>query len=65
MAAGKGGRGAGGARGIRRAGGGRKSSKQKDPRLLPALLALVEPGARGDPKQWRGWRDWLSHQPKF
>lgn len=36
--------------GSRRAGGGRKSSKQKDPCLLPALLALVEPDARGDPQ---------------
>jgi Rhodopirellula transposase DDE domain len=55
MAEGKGERVAGGGPGIRRAGGGRKSSQQKDPLLLPALLALVEPGARGDPQSPLQW----------
>ena len=36
---------------IRRAGGGRK----KDPRLLGALLALVEPATRGDPENPLRW----------
>lgn len=33
----------------RRVGGGRKSVKEKDPKLLDALEALVEPTTRGDP----------------
>jgi len=40
---------------IRRAGGGRKACTQKDAQLLPALLALVEPGARGDPQSPLRW----------
>ncbi|MCX4537756.1 ISAzo13 family transposase (plasmid) [Streptomyces sp. NBC_00841] len=34
---------------VRRCGGGRKSAEELDPRLVPALLALVEPDERGDP----------------
>ena len=34
----------------RRPGGGRKPATQTDPGLGPALLALVEPGSRGDPE---------------
>ena len=33
----------------RRPGGGRKRVADLDPGLRPALLALVEPGSRGDP----------------
>ena len=33
----------------RRTGGGRKSVTKTDPGVLAALLALVEPGSRGDP----------------
>lgn len=44
-----------GAARIRRAGGGRKACTQKDAQLLPALLALVEPGARGDPQSPLRW----------
>ena len=40
---------------IRRPGAGRKPSTQKDAQLLPALLALVEPGARGDPQSPLQW----------
>src|SRR3954453_12769377 len=31
---------------VRRQGGGRKSIEEQDPRVLPALLALVEPDER-------------------
>ena len=49
---------------IRRPGGGSKTLVAKDPTLLPDLLALVEPDARGDPmsplrwtcKSLRNWR---------
>jgi hypothetical protein len=46
---------------VRRRGGGRKSAPRQDPKLVPALLALVEPDERGDPM----WvqilcRDWVS-----
>ena len=34
---------------IRRPGGGRKSLVEKNAGVLPALLAIVEPDARGDP----------------
>jgi Rhodopirellula transposase DDE domain len=34
---------------VRRQGGGGKSAVKRDPGLLPALLSLVEPEARGDP----------------
>src|SRR5687768_6912614 len=34
---------------VRRVGGGRKRLTETDPGLRPALLALVEPDARGDP----------------
>ena len=35
---------------VRRAGAGRKPLTEKDPGLLPALLALVEPTRRGNPE---------------
>ena len=34
---------------VRREGGGRKKATQKQSELLPALDALVEPTAKGDP----------------
>src|SRR3954469_24593093 len=34
---------------VRRQGGGGKSAVKRDPGLLPALLSLVEPAARGNP----------------
>jgi hypothetical protein len=34
---------------------GASPAKQKDTRLLPALLALVEPDARGDPQSPLHW----------
>ena len=40
---------------IRRPGGGRKSLIEKDAGLVPALLALVEPDARGDPMSPLRW----------
>ncbi|MET8787077.1 ISAzo13 family transposase [Streptomyces sp. NPDC004589] len=40
---------------IRRPGGGRKNATAKDPELLPALLALVEPDERGDPMSPLRW----------
>ena len=40
---------------IRRGGGGRKKSIDKDPRLLTELLALVEPATRGDPENPLRW----------
>jgi hypothetical protein len=39
----------------RRAGGGRKPTSHTDAKLLPALLALIEPGARGDPESPLRW----------
>ena len=39
----------------RRAGAGRKPLEAGDPGLKPALLALVEPGARGDPESPLQW----------
>ena len=39
----------------RRPGGGRKRAADLDPRLLPALLALVEPDERGDPMSPLRW----------
>ena len=40
---------------VRRAGAGRKPLTEKDPGLLPALLALVEPTRRGDPESPLSW----------
>ena len=40
---------------IRRPGGGRKPLTEHDPKLLPALLALVEPDERGDPTSPLRW----------
>ena len=40
---------------VRRPGGGGKPAVERDPRLLPDLLALVEPDARGDPKSPLRW----------
>src|SRR5487761_1550038 len=39
----------------RRLGGGRKKLADTDPGLRPALLALVDPGARGDPESPLRW----------
>src|SRR5260370_24349467 len=39
----------------RRPGGGRKRVAEVDPGLRPALLALVEPGTRGDPMSPLRW----------
>src|SRR5512140_1428321 len=39
----------------RRPGGGRKRVADLDPGLRPALLALVEPGSRGDPMSPLRW----------
>src|ERR1700734_3603221 len=36
-------------------GGGRKSAEERDARLVPALLALVEPDERGDPESPLRW----------
>lgn len=44
-----------GKRRIRRSGGGRKKATDKEPKLLSALLALVEPGTRGDPENPLRW----------
>ncbi|WP_433347581.1 ISAzo13 family transposase [Microtetraspora malaysiensis] len=40
---------------VRREGGGRRSVEEQDPRVLPALLALVEPDERGDPESPLRW----------
>jgi hypothetical protein len=40
---------------VRRQGGGGKSAVTRDPGLLPALLSLVEPEARGDPMSPLRW----------
>jgi hypothetical protein len=40
---------------VRRQGGGSKSAVKRDPGLLPALLSLVEPEARGDPMSPLRW----------
>jgi transposase len=40
---------------VRRPGGGRKPLTEHDPKLLPALLALVEPDERGDPTSPLRW----------
>ena len=40
---------------VRRAGAGRKTLIEKDPGLLGALLALVEPTRRGDPESALCW----------
>jgi hypothetical protein len=40
---------------IRRPGGGRKRARDKQPGLVEALVALVEPTARGDPEQPLRW----------
>ena len=39
----------------RKPGGGRKRVTESDPKLGPALLALVEPGSRGDPESPLRW----------
>src|SRR5919108_141508 len=39
----------------RRGGGGRRSTEELDTGLVPALLALVEPDERGDPKSPLRW----------
>jgi len=39
----------------RRPGGGRKRVADTDPRLVPALLALVDPESRGDPESPLRW----------
>src|SRR5262249_44967126 len=39
----------------RREGGRRKSAEELDAELIPALLALVEPDERGDPKSPLRW----------
>jgi transposase len=39
----------------RRPGGGRKRAAERDPGLVPALLALVEPEERGDPQSPLRW----------
>jgi hypothetical protein len=41
---------------VRRPGGGRKRAAEVDRGLRPALLTLVEPGARGDPMSPLRWR---------
>ena len=43
------------AQAVRRSGGGRKPTTLKDPRLLPDLLALVDPTTRGDPQSPLRW----------
>jgi hypothetical protein len=40
---------------VRRLGGGRKPAVERDPGLLPALMALVEPDERGDPMSPLRW----------
>jgi hypothetical protein len=40
---------------VRRPGGGRKPATEADPRLLAALLGLVEPSRRGDPESPLSW----------
>ena len=40
---------------VRRPGGGRKGTEHRDPGLIPALLALVEPEERGDPESPLRW----------
>jgi hypothetical protein len=40
---------------VRRPGAGRKPAVDKDPGLVPALLALVEPAERGDPMSPLRW----------
>jgi hypothetical protein len=40
---------------VRRPGGGGKTAVERDPGLLPALLSLVEPQARGDPMSPLRW----------
>src|SRR3954447_13201539 len=40
---------------VRRPGGGRRPVTRRDPGLLPALLALIEPDERGDPASPLRW----------
>src|SRR6266700_1765051 len=40
---------------VRAAGAGRKRPRDRDPGLVPALLALVEPDQRGDPQSPLRW----------
>ena len=46
---------------IRREGGGRKKATQKQPDLLPALDALVEPTVKGDPMSPLRWTTHSTH----
>jgi len=41
--------------GVRRSGAGRKRSRDKDPELVAALEALVDPATRGDPQSPLRW----------
>ncbi|WP_125610137.1 ISAzo13 family transposase, partial [Specibacter cremeus] len=41
--------------GVRKPGAGRKTLVEKDPGLVPALLAIVEPTRRGDPESPLSW----------
>src|SRR6266508_2683633 len=41
--------------GVRRSGAGRKQSRDKDPELVAALEALVDPETRGDPESPLRW----------
>src|SRR2546425_7819622 len=40
---------------VRRPGGGRRAVTVTDPQLLAALMALIEPGTRGDPESPLRW----------
>ena len=40
---------------VRREGGGRKKSSEQQPELIPALDAIVEPAAKGDPMSPLRW----------
>lgn len=40
---------------VRRAGGGRKETRERDPRLLADLEAMVDPETRGDPMSPLRW----------
>src|SRR3990172_4894633 len=40
---------------IRKAGGGRKKARERDPELLSELEALVDPDSRGDPMSPLRW----------
>jgi hypothetical protein len=40
---------------VRKVGGGRKPTSERDPEVIPALEALVDPGTRGDPMSPLRW----------